>query len=114
MKNLLPALTVATLITATQGLPTWAAPKGKLISQRVGPGSYGSAQIRMLYICTRTSSGRLNMRYAAGQQYEVILQIPNGDAVVPMDVTMGSDGFMWHKVSYRGTAGWVRGDYLCG
>jgi hypothetical protein len=41
-------------------------------------------------------------------------EIPNGTLVEQMDSVMGSDRFYWHKIHYRGSVGWARGDYLCG
>jgi uncharacterized protein YgiM (DUF1202 family) len=113
MKNLLYSATVATLLLAGQA-PTLANYPQNWQSQRVGPGNQGGHNYtNYLYVCTRNGSGRLNMRYGAGTEYAVMQEIPQGTSVEQMDSVMGSDGFYWHKIYYRGSVGWARGDYLC-
>jgi uncharacterized protein YgiM (DUF1202 family) len=113
MKNLLYSATVATLLLAGQ-TPTLANYPQNWQSQRVGPGNQGGDYYTSyLYVCTRNGNGSLNMRYGAGTEYSVMQEIPKGTAVEQMDSVRGSDGFYWHKIYYRGSVGWARGDYLC-
>jgi hypothetical protein len=109
MKHLLYSATIATLLLTGQS-PTLANNYPQhLQSQRVGPGNQGgNYYTNVLYVCTRNSNGKLNMRYDA-----VVGQIPKGSSVEQMDSMIGSDGFNWHQIYYRGTVGWARGDYLC-
>lgn len=110
MKNWLNSITLAILMTGMQILPTLATPRASLIAQ--GPGNHGGSG-SSLYVCTHNGNGTLNLRSGPGQGFNVIRQISNGSAVNPVDSGTGSDGYLWHKVNYRGSVGWVRGDYLC-
>lgn len=49
----------------------------------------------------------LNMRAAAGTSHRILLTIPKGKTLTPIQ-TNGS----WTKVSYGGKTGWVHNDYL--
>jgi uncharacterized protein YgiM (DUF1202 family) len=113
MKYLLYSATIATLLLAGQA-PTLANNYPQYLqTQEVGPGNQGGNHTNILYVCTRNSNGKLNMRYGAGTEYAVVLEVPQGSSVEQMDSITGSDGFFWHQVRYRGTVGWARGDYLC-
>ncbi len=115
MKYLLYSATFATLLLAGQ-IPTLANnyyPQ-HLQSQRVGPGNQGgNYYTNVMYVCTRNSNGKLNMRYGAGTEYSVMQSVPRGSSVEQLDSMIGSDGFYWHKIYYRGAVGWARGDFLC-
>lgn len=54
-----------------------------------------------------TTTHALNMRVAGGTWHRVLLTIPKGTALTPIQST-GS----WTKVSYGGQTGWVHNDYL--
>lgn len=54
-----------------------------------------------------TTTHALNMRVAGGTWHRVLLTIPKGTTLTPIQST-GS----WTKVSYGGQTGWVHNDYL--
>jgi uncharacterized protein YraI len=104
MKKLISSLAIASLITFVQLLPS--------LAEREGPGNMGG-NYNHTYICTNNGNGKLNLRKGPSQGFGVVLQIPNGSKVNQIDSTTSSDGFVWHKINYRGAIGWVRGDFLC-
>ncbi|MCX7592390.1 MAG: SH3 domain-containing protein [Fischerella sp.] len=65
-------------------------------------------------VCTRDRYSRLNLRTGPGQDYDIIMKIPNGSTVVLLYRKHSYDGFYWWKIRYMGNQGWVRADYLCG
>jgi uncharacterized protein YraI len=111
MKKLAINLTLAFSIVALPILPTLAANQTLFIAQNVGPGNQGGGQT--LYTCTRGANGKVNMRRGVGMNYAIVIQIPNNKSINSIDTVNTEDGFVWHKVSYKGKVGWVRGDYLC-
>jgi hypothetical protein len=111
MKKLAINLSLALSIVILPNLPTIAADRTFLLAQNVGPGNQGGGQT--LYTCTRGSNGKVNMRRGAGMDYAIVLQIPNNKSINSINTVNAEDGFVWHKVSYKGKVGWVRGDYLC-
>jgi uncharacterized protein YgiM (DUF1202 family) len=80
---------------------------------QIGPGDMGGNNVSGAYICTRDAGGRLNIRSGAGQQYKVVTQARNGGVVDIVGSTQGSDNFLWQKIAYGDSQGWVRGDFLC-
>jgi uncharacterized protein YgiM (DUF1202 family) len=75
-----------------------------------GPGSYGN--IKTAYSCSRDEDV-INLRARAGQQYQILRRIPSGKAITLVGNTRVVGEFTWQKVSYAGTIGWIRGDFLC-
>jgi uncharacterized protein YraI len=65
------------------------------------------------YVCTNNKNSSLALRTGAGRGYSQIRQIPSGRYVQVLDSTDAGDGFRWLNVSYRGSYGWVRSDYVC-
>jgi hypothetical protein len=110
MKKLAINLSLALSIVVLPMLSTRAADRTLLLAQ-VGPGNQGGGQT--LYTCTRGVNGKVNMRRGVGMDYAIVLQIPNNKKINSIDTVNAEDGFIWHKVSYKGKVGWVRGDYLC-
>jgi uncharacterized protein YgiM (DUF1202 family) len=111
MTKLAINLSLALSIVALTVLPALAANQTFFLTQNVGPGNQGGGQT--LYTCTRGTNGKVNMRRGAGIDYAIVLQIPNNKSINSIDTVNTEDGFIWHKVSYKGKVGWVRGDYLC-
>ncbi|MBA3923086.1 MAG: SH3 domain-containing protein [Nostocaceae cyanobacterium] len=68
---------------------------------------------RSLSVCTHDSDGSLTLRRGPGKDYEEMRQIPSKKVIQELDSRHSEDGFQWSKVSYKGTTGWVRSDYLC-
>ena len=63
--------------------------------------------------CTKESGSNVNIRSGAGKNYPVIRQVQGSTSIEVTREMQGSDGFTWNKVTYNGSVGWVRGDYLC-
>lgn len=104
MKKLITSLAIASLVIVVRVLPS--------LAQKVGPGNMGG-NYPNTYVCTNNGSGKLNLRKGPSQNFGVVIQIPNGSRVKDIDSTTSNDGFVWHKINYRGAIGWVRGDFLC-
>jgi uncharacterized protein YraI len=62
--------------------------------------------------CTRENDV-VNIRSGPGKNYRVVRQAQSGSYIAVVTSTQGRDGFTWNQVSYNGSIGWVRGDYLC-
>ena len=54
----------------------------------------------------------LNLRFGPSKQYDVRLQIPDGDNISGWGETVGEDGNIWVYTSYNSTPGWVMKDLL--
>jgi uncharacterized protein YraI len=65
------------------------------------------------YVCTNSRDSGLTLRHGPGKGYKQIRQIPSGKGISFIDSATSGDGFAWYKVSYRGSIGWVRSDYVC-
>jgi uncharacterized protein YraI len=65
------------------------------------------------YVCTNNSNSSLTLRRGPGKGYNQIRQIPTGRGVNFIESRASGDGFTWYKVSYKGSIGWVRSDYVC-
>jgi hypothetical protein len=98
------SLAIATLICGIQIVPVLA---------QSGPGNLGGGY-RIAHTCTADIyRGQVNLRSGAGQNFRLIRQIPNAAAVEILDRVEGRDGYIWHRVRYQSSVGWVRGDFLC-
>lgn len=75
---------------------------------QVGPGGLTSAQV-----CTRDPNGSLSLRSGPGTGYGRITLVPNGSSLILNARQQAIDGFDWWNVSYNGSQGWVRSDYVC-
>jgi uncharacterized protein YraI len=64
-------------------------------------------------VCTNNSNSSLTLRRGPGKGYNQIRQIPTGRGINFIDSTTSGDGFTWYKISYKGSIGWVRSDYVC-
>jgi uncharacterized protein YraI len=84
-------------------------------AEEMGPGigRISRSSVYTGYVCTNNRNSTLTLRTAAGKGYREIRQIPYGRNVQVLDSTDGGDGFRWFNVSYRGSNGWVRSDYVC-
>ena len=54
----------------------------------------------------------LNLRYGPSKQYDIRLQIPDGETITGWGETVGTDGNVWVYTSYNGTVGWVMRELL--
>jgi uncharacterized protein YgiM (DUF1202 family) len=103
-------LFLATCIAiATQAMPTLA--RSKPIKSYVINDDGGKLMLFMT--CTRQSDSNVNIRSGAGTNYKVIRKVKTS---TPIEITremQGDDSFTWNKVTYKGSIGWIRGDYLC-
>jgi Bacterial SH3 domain len=98
------SLAITVLIYGIQILPAIA---------QTGPGNLGGVY-NVAYTCTADIyRGKVNLRTGAGQNYRLIRQLPNAISVQVLDRATGRDGYIWHKVRYENSVGWVRGDFLC-
>lgn len=117
--KIVSGLSIALLIAGTCVFPSVAGnpPQGPG-DMAASAGGEGGETPLLAYACTWEQQGRVNLRRGPGEQYKIVNQIPNRVAVEPVDLTRGSDGFLWHQIiyypnDYTAIVGWARGDFLC-
>jgi uncharacterized protein YraI len=104
LNKLYHSLAITTLIFSFQNIPAIA---------QTGPGNLGGAN-NLAYTCTADiHRGKVNLRTGAGANYRLVRQIPNAVPVQLIDRLNGRDGYIWHRVRFENSVGWVRGDFLC-
>jgi uncharacterized protein YraI len=97
----------ALILSSAATLPASAEEMGPGIGRLSRSNSYSA------YVCTNNKSSSLTLRTGASKGYREIRQIPYGRNLEVLGSTDGGDGFRWFNVSYRGSNGWVRSDYVC-
>ena len=70
-------------------------------------------KLLLIMTCTRQSGSSVNIRSGAGKNYRVIRQVKTSTSIEVTREMRGDDGFTWNKVTYQGSVGWIRSDYLC-
>lgn len=103
-------LVLATCIAiAAQAIPTLAGSK-PIKSYVIND---NGTKLMFFMTCTRESGSNVNIRSGAGKNYRVIRKVKE---TTPIEITremQGNDSFIWNKVTYKGSVGWIRSDYLC-
>jgi uncharacterized protein YgiM (DUF1202 family) len=94
---------------ATQAMPTLA--RSKPIKSYVTV--EGGRKLLLIMTCTRQYDSNVNIRSGAGKKYKVIRQVKDSTAIEVTREMQGDDSFTWKKVTYKGSIGWIRSDYLC-
>ena len=69
----------------------------------------------MARVCTNHAQGRLNLREYPNLSAPRIGEVANGTVIFKTNDVVHSpqSGYRWHRVSYAGLNGWMRGDYIC-
>ena len=69
----------------------------------------------MARVCTNDAQGRLNLRQYPNLSAPRVGEVPNGTVIFKTNDVIHSpqSGYRWHRVSYAGLSGWMRGDYIC-
>jgi uncharacterized protein YraI len=84
-----------------------------ILSSAVALPAHAGAESNTHYVCTSSSDSSLTLRRAPNRKSKQVRQIPTGGGISFIDSRTSSDGFTWYKVSYAGSVGWVRSDYVC-
>ena len=93
----------------TQAMPVLA--KSKPVKSYIS--LQGGGKLLLIMTCTKENGSNVNIRSGAGKNYPVIRKVKDSTSIEVTRQMQGSDGFTWNKVTYNGSIGWVRGDYLC-